>query len=222
MAHPDAQNNNWITWTNNGKVWTYPYQIAAGYSTWYSPVMAVDQNGIDNSLHVAFESGLSPHYVILCQVDSQLTTQTCQRSTGMSSAITFNPGIVVNNGVIYLGVVTGGGCLAFYQTSTLSISGAPWNPFQCGQVTNAAPSLAIYNGSIYTTYRTGGNANYMTVATLPNFPSSFGNTTPLVQTLTFGIGTGQMPPITNTNTGFPNSVLNLFMWQNKLWYTDGQ
>jgi len=221
MAYTDAQNNNWIIATNNGTSWTAPYQIASGYSTWYSPVMAVDQNGTGNSLYIAFESGAANHWPILCQVAADFSSQTCQLSSS-SAALGYNPGIVVNNGVIYVGLVDGNGCLGFYQTSNLSLLGTAWYPLGCSTYkSNAAPSLAIYNGNLYTTFRTGGNANTMTVATLQNFTSTFGNTTPLVQTLSFGIGTGQMLPITNSVTGIPIGVLNLFTWQNRLYYTDG-
>jgi len=41
-----------------------------------------------------------------------------------------------------------------------------WNLFNCGQTMNAAPSLAIYNGNLYVVYKTGGNANKFTIATL--------------------------------------------------------
>ena len=227
LAYTDSANDTWIIATNNGVSWTAPYQISVPsgggtYASWYSPVMAVDQYGSNNNLYLAFESGGPNHYPILCQVASNFSSQTCQLDSSATISLGYNPSIAVYNGIIYLGVVDGSGCLGFYQTSSLSLSGTAWYPIGCSTYkTNAAPSLAIYNGNLFTAFRVNGNANTMAVATQANFTSTFGNTAPSLQTLSFGIGTPQMLPITNTLTGFSNSVLNLFMYQNKLWYTDG-
>jgi hypothetical protein len=193
--------------------------------------MAVDQNGTGNSLYLAFMygSGGNPHYVVLCSVQPDTSNmansvQSCAYSSSMPVGMSYNPGIAVYNGVITLGVVDAQGCLGFFQTSTLTVDlNDEWYPFQCSQTTNAATSLAIYNGSLYTAYRTGGSANTFTVATLPNFPASFGSTTPSVQYASFGMGgPGDLLPINGNVAGFSNGVLNLYTYQHKLYYTFGQ
>jgi hypothetical protein len=184
--------------------------------------MAVDPNTNPNALWITLMSG-STKTPILCEVlpntsNISYSSQDCQNLTGLDT-VSYNPGIAVHNGIIYLGFANGSnGCLYFYQLNATSWYSSFWNPLPSCQATNAAPSLAVHNGYLYAAFRTGGNANTFTVAISPDFQSM-----PYIEKPGFGMGgPGDLLPLDNSQTGNPDFLLNFYVYSNRLYYTYGQ
>jgi hypothetical protein len=179
LAYTGASNSNYVIATADGQHWTQPLQVAAGFSTWYSPSIAAGPNS--PYVFLGFMSGTTKTPII-CTVlyaANALTLNACNNLTTMPT-INYNPSLVFWGDYLYIGYsASSGNCLSFYRGNADSIAAATasninqvagaWNPWttNCAVQTNATPSLAVFqNGSLYIGYRANNNGKDFSVASV--------------------------------------------------------